>query len=356
MNSSERVMAAIEFRLPDRLPRWDAFDIFGSFPQRWRAWRGVTGDANPADYYQIDIGMVMSDEGPFFSLAQELRQEGAYQIVRDGWGRTIRQAPGQAYFMKTLETVLDDPANLDRLKFEDPADDLRFDGYLERIASERQVGRLAFSKVGGIYCRAQFMRREDRLLVDMATDPGFCRALFERVADHLTRVALEELRRTDSWGTGMWVYDDFASSQAPMFSPAMWEQYLLPRYARMIETLRAQGCQHVFFHSDGNIGPTIELLLEAGFEGFNPLEPRTGLDLVKLRKQYGKRIIFFGGICNTQILPSGDKEAIEKHVRPLIELGRDGGLVIGSASIGDDIAPETYDYYSSLLDRYACYT
>jgi len=85
------------------------------------------------------------------------------------------------------------------------------------------------------------------------------------------------------------------------------------------------------------------------------LEPRTGLSLVKLRERYGKRIVFFGGVCNTLILPSGDKKAIEAHVRPLIELGRDGGLVIGSASIGEDISPETYDFYSSLLDRYANY-
>jgi len=46
---------------------------------------------------------------------------------------------------------------------------------------------------------------------------------------------------------------------------------------------------------------------------------------------------FFGGVCNTQILPRGDKREIEKMVVPLIELGKDGGLIIGSATIGDDI-------------------
>lgn len=345
-------MAAIEFRRPDRLPRWDNLDVFGSFASNWRRWKGISDDVSPAEYYGIDVDLAMAEEGPFASVSGELGWDGEYRLFRDSWGRTVRQKPGDAWFMTTVETLLDDPADLDRLEFEDPCDDSRYDQYLKQVETARCSGRLVFSKIGGIYCRSQFMRREDRLLMDMATDEGFCHALFGRVADHLTQVAIEELRRTDSWETGIWVYDDSANSLGPMFSPAMWEDYLLPLYSRMIDTLRSHSCRHFFFHSDGNIGPMIDNLLAAGFEGFNPLEPRCGLDLVRLRERYGKKIVFLGGVCNTRILPQGDKREIEAHIRPLIELGREGGLVIGSASIGDDIAPETYDYYMGLLDRY----
>ena len=200
------------------------------------------------------------------------------------------------------------------------------------------------------------MRREDRLLMDMATDEGFCRALFSRVAEHLTQIAINSLERTESWEEGLWVYDDCAGCNAPMFSPAMWEKYFLDLYKDMISTLRQRGCKHFFFHSDGNISPLIDLLLEAGFQGFNPLEPRCRLNLVELRQRYGKRIVFFGGVCNTNILPNGGKKEIEAHVRPLIELGRDGGLIIGSASIGKDITPQSYDFYVSLLDKYGWYS
>ena len=355
MTSTERVITAIEFRQPDRLPRWDNLDIFGDFVPRWQAWKGFSKDIEPVDFYEIDISVSAAEEGPFFSQEGVISQDGDYEIYRDSWGRTVRQNPSRAYFMNTIETLLSDPAELDHLEFEDPSDDRRYEEYVERIEAERRAGRLAFSKIGGIYCRSQFMRREDLLLTDMVTDEGFCHVLFNKVAEHLTQVALEELRRTDSWETGIWVYDDSANNRAPMFSPAMWEKYLLPLYKRMIDTLRTQGCKHVFFHSDGNIGPMIDNLLAAGFDGFNPLEPRCGLDLVKIRKRYGKKVVFFGGVCNTEILPRGDKNEIEAHLRPLIELGRKGGLVIGMASIGNDIAPETYDYYINLLDKYADY-
>jgi hypothetical protein len=350
--SRQRVLDAIAFRAPDRLPRWDNFDIFGDFSSRWRRWKGLGPDVDPAEYYGIDCGMCMCDEGPFFSQTRPLRHEGGYDIVFDSWGRTLRQKPGAAWFMETVETLLEDPAALDRLEFEDTAADARYGAYLGRIAAERQAGRLAFTKVGGVYVRSQFMRREDRLLIDMALDPGFCDALFGRMGDHLTRIALEELRRSDSWETGIWFYDDCANVLAPMFSPAMWERYLQPVYARMIATLRAAGCRHFYLHSDGNIMPLIPLMLDVGLEGFNPLEPRSN-DLAALRAQYGQRIVFFGGVCNTRILPRGDRREIEAHVRALIELGREGGLIIGQASLGEDISPAAYDTYMTVLREHA---
>jgi hypothetical protein len=55
------------------------------------------------------------------------------------------------------------------------------------------------------------------------------------------------------------------------------------------------------------------------------------------------------------VLPRGDKAEIERHIRPVIEMGREGGVILGSASIGDDIAPEIYDYYQRLLDKIGVY-
>ena len=73
------------------------------------------------------------------------------------------------------------------------------------------------------------------------------------------------------------------------------------------------------------------------------------------RSERYRGIIFFGGMCNTRVLPSKDKSDIEAFVRPLAEMGREGGLVIGTHTIGDDIPVENYDYYIALLEKYATY-
>jgi len=349
MTSTERVMAAVNFRKPDRIPIWDGY--WGHFIDSWQRYKGFTGSEDPRNYYGIDLSICVADETFFPSQRGVVSDDGDYTIERDGWGRTIRTGKNDAYFMETLDTVLREPSDLDRLACEPADSEIRFRGFPEYVAAERAAGRCIFAKVGGLYIRSHFLRGEDKLLLDMALDLGFCDALFDWTIEHLTAMALETLRRTDAWKTGLWVYDDMANINSTMFSPAMFERFLLPRYAKLIDTCRAAGCEHFFLHSDGNIGPVLDMLLAAGFEGFNPLEPRCGLDLLELREKYGKRCVFFGGMCNTRILPRGDRAEIERFVKPLIELGREGGLVLGSASIGDDIAPETYDYYMSLVKR-----
>jgi uroporphyrinogen-III decarboxylase len=168
-------------------------------------------------------------------------------------------------------------------------------------------------------------------------------------------MSIETLRRTGAMDNGLLVCDDMASSNNPMFSPAMFDRYFAPRYQRMIERVRAAGCRHFYFHSDGNILPVLDALIAAGFEGFNPLEPRCGLDVIKLRAKYGRRMLCIGGVCNTRVLPHGSRREIEAHVRPMLELGRDGGLVLGAASISGDVPPESYEFYHSLCLKHGTY-
>ena len=350
MTGAERVVAAMEFRKPDRTPVWDGYH-FAKFQDNWRKSKGLGEDIDPTNYYGMDVAICIGNEGVFPSRQGHIRDEGDYGIWRDGWGRTIRIGKKDSYFDQTLDSLLDDPANLDRLTFEPASLESRYEGVAERAAAERAAGRCVFAKIGGLYNRSHLIRGEERLLVDMALDPCFCDEFFDRVARHFTDMALETLKRTNAWEAGLFVYDDMAGMKGPMFSPAMFERYFLPRYRDMIAEIRRAGCKRFFLHSDGDIRPVMDMLLDAGFSGFNPLEPRAGIDLVKLREKYGKRMVFFGGVCNSVILPRGDREEIRRHIEPLVELARDGGLVVGTASIYHDVSPEAFEYYMSLVGR-----
>jgi uroporphyrinogen decarboxylase len=353
MNNYDAVRKAIDFDSPDFLPIWDNY--WGEFPQKWRKHMNFEGDVDPGDYYNIAISIKLGDETFFPSDKGLIEKDAEFEIINDGWGRIVKTSR-TSYFSETIKRVLEEPGDLDKLTFEHPSLDLRYNGFADSVEKEKAKGRFVFAKTGGIYCRSQFMRGEDLLLMDMAVDETFCHELFDCVSEHLTGMALETLKRGDLWDNGLFVYDDMANNFSTMFSPAMFEKYLLPLYEKMIAILKAAGCRRVCFHSDGNILPVMDMLMEAGFDGFNPLEPRVGIDFVKLREKYGKKVVFFGGVCNTVILPRGDKKEIERHIMPLIELGREGGLVIGQASVGDDIKPEAYDYYASLVRKHGRYS
>lgn len=346
MTSKERVMAAIEHRRPDRLPVWDGC-CFPGFVSAWQKKYGFAG-TDPLDFYSNDVSVHVADECFYPSERRVLYENGGSTVLLDGWGRTVRTA-GDGYFSETIETKLAYKGQLDRIPFESPENESRYpESFLDGVAEAEKKGRCVFAKVGGIYIRSHFLRGEENLLCDMASDPAFCDELFGRVTDHLTGMALKTLHLAGATETGLWVYDDMAGLRAPMFSPAMFERYFLPRYAGMIAACRAAGCRHFFLHSDGSIGPLIPLLLNAGFEGFNPLEPRCVPDLSALREKYPEMILF-GGVCNTRVLPRGSREEIAAHLAPLCEMGREGGVVAGTASVDDTVAPEAYDFYRRYL-------
>lgn len=342
------VLAALRFERPGRVPVWTpGFD--DDFVKRWREWKGVGEETHPLTYYRNDTAILIGDERFFPSQAGFLRREGEYDISNNGWGCVVRSKPG-GYFAEEIERLLNDPCDLDRLEFEPATLPQRYKGLVEEVERARAEGKAAFTKIGGLYIRSHFLRGEEKLLMDMAGDKAFCDALFDKVTLHFEQMALETLRRTRTYDTGLFVYDDMAGLKGPIFSPRMFARYFLPRYQRLIASCRAAGCRHFFFHSDGNVAPLLDLLIEAGFEGVNPLEPRCNPGLIELRKKYGRKLALIGGVCNTRILPRNDPREIEAHLRPLIELANEGGVVLGMASVPAEMPPTAYDRVMRMLE------
>ena len=86
------------------------------------------------------------------------------------------------------------------------------------------------------------------------------------------------------------------------------------------------------------------MLVDAGIDGLNPLERRANMNMEVLRRQY-PRLVLTGGMCNTQTLVSGTAEEIEAQARLIIDLGRDGGVVIGTHSISPEVPLDKFEVY-----------
>jgi len=345
MTATERVMTALDFRPPDRLPLYDGY--WPEFTAAWRQAKALGPDADIRDYYGVDIEIAVGDEGLCPSRAVTLEETERHTIRRDSWGRVIRTVPG-GYFYEQLESAVPQPAALEALAVDSPDLASRYAGLDERMAGLKQRF-CVFAKVGGPFIRSQFVRGETDFLCDLAADPAFARELATRVGRHLIAIGLEELRRWDLNETGIWIFDDMASNQGPMFSPRTADEVLVPVWAEMVQTFRAAGARKVILHSDGNIGPLLDRFIEIGFDGINPVEPKAGLDVLALREKYGDRLALLGGLDNAHILPRGDPAEVRRHVQPLLDIGREGGLVAGMHSVGPDISVATYDEVIGLL-------
>jgi uroporphyrinogen decarboxylase len=163
-------------------------------------------------------------------------------------------------------------------------------------------------------------------------------------------VGLEELQRWSLQETGIWIYDDMATNKGPFFSPRSFERIFLPAYRRMIKAYKDGGARYVFLHSDGDIRLLLDMLIDAGIDGINPIERRAGMNMLDLRKRY-PRLILTGGMDNTDTLIHGPVEKIKAEAREIIDLGREGGVVIGTHSISPEIPIEYYAaYHEFVLD------
>lgn len=339
MTSQERVLTACAFRRPDRIPRCDGF---WEFPDSWRQRLGSPEELT-------DITILAPAEGIRPTQARLLREEDGWIYERDTWGRVIRRSPN-AYFVETLEVAVPEGADIDRVAFDPPDLEMRFS--LGKATPEETNAALAqakarhavFGKTGGPYLRSTFVRGETSFLMDIAADPAWAQAIADRVGDHLTAVGVAQIRRWQLQETGIWIYDDIAYNNGPFFSPKAFERIFLPAYRRMIRAYKQAGARYVFFHSDGDVRPLLDMLVDAGIDGLNPLEPRAHMDAEKIRARY-PRLILAGGMCNTDVLVNGPIDRIEAAARAIIDLGRDGGVIIGTHSISPEVPLEHFVAY-----------
>ena len=340
MTNQERVMAALNFEQPDYVPMYMSF--WPEFTAKWEAAHPEAG-MSIRDYYDVAVRVVVGDETPYMTKSRVLREQTGddYEVRLDGWGRTIR-VRSDAYFMHQIDNAYDAAGNLKYGEFDPPGLSERYAG-LDPLMDGLKRDYCVFAKTGGPFIRTYFMTGETELLMNMAGDPDLASEQVMRTARHLTAIGLEQLHRWELYDTGMWISDDMASTAGPMFSPETAEKILAPAWSYMCDAFKAAGASKVILDSDGNVGPLLDLFIDIGFDAIYPVEYKAGLDCVELRDRYGDKLAFFGGLSNGLILPRGTREEIIDHTLRILSAGREGGLVLGTHSIGPDISLASWD-------------
>jgi len=357
MNATERVMAALRHEEPDRVPRFDHF--WPEFVAKWRAAKGLGPDADINAYYQLDMPdfcKVIPNQSPWPSRARLIERTAEFRIERDGWGATLRQAADHTAMRHMLEPGIPDGAGLDALPPFEPADlDARYadvPGWAAKLAAG---GYCTVTKTGGPFSRTWPFRGIENFLADMAAEPEFVEELLARQTDLLIATTLESIRRGPLPATFVWIADDCAYINGPLFSPAMYERFIQPQLARMCRAFHEIG-RPVALESEGDVRPLIPLMLDAGVDILANCEPRAGLDVVALRRQYGHRVAFIGAMCNTRVLPRGDVSEIRAETRRLMAAAAGGGLIMGSAhTVGSDVSVAAYEAFNDAAKEFGQY-
>jgi len=141
---------------------------------------------------------------------------------------------------------------------------------------------------------------------------------------------------------------DFAGTQGPYFSPAMFRRFFAPRLREITGLCHRHG-RPFFKHTDGNIIALGKAFLsECGFDGYHAIEPAAGMDIFALKKSHGDRLVLLGNVDCGRLLSQGEPGEVEDAVKRLIQGCAPGGGFILSSSNSIHSGVKTKNFLAML--------
>jgi uroporphyrinogen decarboxylase len=221
--------------------------------------------------------------------------------------------------------------------------------YAEKLAAyrKRDFPLIVISdRWGGFFGGLRGMVGVERLCTLFYDDPAFVEEMMDAVADFIIAMMGQILNYTDIDVYGFW--EDMAYKTGPLIGPDMLREYALPRYCRVVDFVRSRGVPFITLDSDGNISSLIPVWLDAGINILYPFEAQSGMDVLEVRRRYGRNLRIWFGIDKRVLIHGPNAVDMElRRVRPLIE---EGGYVPGlDHSIPPDVSYANYCYYMEKL-------
>lgn len=373
MTARERVLAALDHHEPDRVP----VDLGGTMVSTLTrlAYQALRGHLELPEDLEPDISNRNMDSvcpsvdmlghcgvdcrglhgvGVGFFGALPRQREDEYE---DEYGVVWRRA---SHYYEVVQRPLPDSGKeaLREAKWADPLDRRRVAGLRERATCWRERSEHAI--VLDIMCSGPFeqackLRGHDKFLLDLYADRSYAESLLDRITDtdiQLWQLYLDEVGDlVDVVAQG----DDVGMQTALFLSPAMYREIIMPRHRRLADFIHSRTRAKLFMHSCGSVRDIIPDLIEIGVDILNPVQTgATGMDLARLKREFGRDIVFWGGGIDTQLrLPSMSVEDIAREVRSNVEIMAPGGgyVFAPTHNFQADVPAEKIDaVYAALRD------
>ncbi len=212
------------------------------------------------------------------------------------------------------------------------------------------VANLQFHLLAG----GQFLRGYERFMIDLLAEKDLAHALLQRLVAAYKRRAEAYLEKVGGFIQVVLVNDDLGTQNGPMMSLDCYREMIWPYQKELFSFIKSKTDAAILFHSCGAVSEFIPLLLEAGIDALNPVQvTAAGMDTARLKQQFGDRLTFWGGGCDTQhVLRNHTPKQIAAEVRRRIsDLAGGGGFIFTQVhNIQPDIPPENI---MAMLEAFA---
>ena len=147
---------------------------------------------------------------------------------------------------------------------------------------------------GGFFGPLRNLTGVEALCTLFYDDIAFVEEMMDTIAEFLIQMIEALLDVTDIDVFGFW--EDMAYKSGPLISPEFVGRYMVPRYRRVVDVLHSRGVKWIALDSDGQISDLIPHWLDAGINILYPFEPQAGMDVLAVRKKYGRDLRMWGGV------------------------------------------------------------
>jgi uroporphyrinogen decarboxylase len=379
MTPRERVLAALDHREPDTLPvDFGATATTTITRKPYLALRAHLGlppveprilsftaqsvrpDADVLERFRVDTRGVKPSAPAGFVAS--LADEGEYETYVDEWGIASRRPKDGGLYYDVCRNPLQgqDAEAIRAFRFPRGDDPGRLRGLRAECLAIRATGHpviLGQSVGTGILHGGTSLLGFEDYLCRLLLEPHTVDLLSERLLE--VKLAFWEmvLGEVGDLLDVVCEADDLGTQRGPFLAPAVYRQRIKPFQARLFAFIRRRAPHlKVFYHSCGSVAALIPDLIEIGVDALNPVQlSAEGMDPIRLKREYGKDLCFWGGGVDTQaVLPRGTPGEVKAEVRRRLAVwARGGGYVFATVhNVQADVPPENVVALFEAVDEF----
>ena len=345
----------VNHKEPDRIPIFWGGTNSSIVPSHYDALckeLGITDYKKPVgDFGTINLNLKLRErlhsDVELLILGAPRRKRLENGLIEDGmWGFRMKEVGGYRTFPDEI-APLRHAKNIEDIEahpvWPDPDDPAYYENQKNRAAKLFDTGKIVLgetSYAGSPFFIYPWFRGMDQWMMDPYTNPDFYRYLAQKIVD-LSAVILERwLEQVGEYLDVLCFYDDIAMQTGPMVSLDHYRKWILPYEKQLVDVAKKMTRAKLSIHCCGSCYDLLPGFLEVGYEILNPVQTRAkNMEARRLKRDYGDRFTFYGGVDIQRLLPFGTEEDIRRGVKDLIRsLAPGGGFLFATSH---NIEPDT---------------
>ncbi len=348
MTSKERIRAAVAHKKTDIIPA--NFECVGNVMERLKAHFGYEDDEQVRVRLGSDIrGITPTYIGPERKGYKDAKGNSVWV---GHWGDRHRvHFNGKSRESIPCDFPLDSINTIEGLKNYPWPRTEWFDYESIKRQCDKYKDKAITIGYDGPFQIATHIRSMDKLLMDMVLEPDYAHYLFDRMVEFELEHYEKMLIAADGQIDILKCCDDYGTQRGLLFGVDLWEEYFEENTKKLVDLAHSYGAMF-HQHSCGSMEPMIPGLINCKIDILEPLQKLPGMEHDMLKKEYGDKVTFLGGIDTQTILPFGSPEEVYNETKQVIStLGKDGGYILmASQSFESDVPVENILAMYSVRD------